>query len=84
MRKYVNFIVGALMLSFVACSRAPPNFVAIDPLVRSDTWALQRADIDCKAQVANERWAYNWRLRYRADPAYVSCMQQKGFEEAPT
>jgi hypothetical protein len=69
------------MLIAVACSRAPPNFVAIDPEKRSDTWAVQRADVDCKAQVGSNRWAYRWRLKYRADPDYVSCMQQKGFVE---
>jgi hypothetical protein len=81
---HANFIVCALMLSLVACSRSLPNFVAIDPLKRQDTWALQRADIDCKAQVGSERWAYRWRLRYRADTEYISCMHEKGFVEAST
>ena len=71
-----------LMLISVACSRSPQNFVAIDPDRRSDTWAVQRADVDCKAQVGSNRWAYRWRLRHRADPEYISCMQQKGFVEA--
>jgi hypothetical protein len=85
-RKYghPNFIVCTLTLSLVACSRSLPNFVAIDPLKRQDTWALQRADIDCKAQVGSGRWAYRWRLRYRADTEYISCMHQKGFAEAST
>jgi hypothetical protein len=74
----------ALMASFAACSRSPPNFIALDPANRSNIWALERADIDCKAQVASERWVYRWRLRYRAHPEYVSCMQQKGFVEADT
>jgi hypothetical protein len=74
-----------LMLSFAAaCSRVPPNFIAVDPANRSDTWALERANIDCKAQVASKRWVYRWRLGYRSDPEYVSCMQQKGFVEAHT
>ena len=71
-----------LMLISLACSRSPPNFVAIDPEKRSDTWAVQRADVDCKAQVGRARWAYRWRLKYRADPDYITCMQQKGFVEA--
>jgi hypothetical protein len=81
---HANFIVCALMLSLVACSRSLPNFVAIDPLKRQDTWALQRADIDYKAQVGSERWTYRWRLRYQADTQYISCMHQKGFVEAST
>jgi len=72
------------MLISVACSRTPPNFVAIDPAKRSDTWALQRADVDCKEQVGNEKWTYRWRLRRRADPDYVSCMQQKGYTKVTT
>ena len=78
-----SIAICALILSLVACSTTPPNFVAIDPAKRSDTWAVQRADVDCKAQVVSEKWAYRWRLRYRADPDYISCMQQKGFIEAP-
>jgi len=69
----------ALMLSSVACSRTPSNFIAMDPAKQSDTWALQRADIDCKARVGGEKWAYRWRLRRRADLDYVSCMEQKGY-----
>ena len=89
-RKRVGrFCLGSIaicfsMLSLIACSSRPPNFVAIDPAKQSDSWALQRADIDCKALVGSQRWGYRWRVRYRADPAYVSCMQQKGFVEAPT
>ena len=82
MRKYVLVSVGIcpLMLIFVACSpTTPPNFVAIDPAKQSDTWALQRADIDCKAQVRSENWFDHLRLRHRVDPIYVSCMQQKGY-----
>ena len=44
------------------------NFVAIDPTKRSDTWALQRADVDCKAQVHSEKWFDRWHLRHRVDP----------------
>jgi len=73
-------LTGVLMLSLAAaCSRSPPNFIAVDPASRSDTWALERADIDCKAQVIGEGWGSRWRLRYRADPKYAACMQQKGF-----
>jgi len=82
MRKcYLGFVAICIpMMSFVACSPTPPpNFIAIDPVKRADTWALQRADIDCKAQVGTEKWTYRWRLRRRADPDYVSCMQQKGY-----
>jgi hypothetical protein len=68
------------MMSVVACSPTPPpNFIAIDPAKQSDTWALQRADIDCKAQVRSEKWFDHLRLRHRVDPIYVSCMQQKGY-----
>jgi hypothetical protein len=67
-------------LSSVACSpKLPSNFVAVDPTKRSDTWALQRADVDCKAEARSKSWAYRLRLSYRADPAYVPCMEQKGF-----
>jgi hypothetical protein len=78
-RRCADYILYALLLSVVGCSRAEPDFVAIDPLKRSDAWALERADIDCKTQIGTQNWAYRFRLRYRADPAYVSCMQQKGF-----
>jgi hypothetical protein len=81
MQCHVNIIICAMILALVACSRGSPNFVAIDPVKRSDEWALQRADIDCQAQIGGQKWAYRWRLRYRADPEYVSCMQQKGFVE---
>jgi hypothetical protein len=84
MHRHLDFVVCALVLGLVACSRTSPNFVAIDPLKRSDDWALQRADIDCQAQVGSNRWAYRWRLRYRADSEYVSCMQQKGFVQKST
>jgi hypothetical protein len=74
-------VAACVMLSFAAaCSRSAPNFIAVDPMKRSDTWALERADIDCKAEAGSPRW----RLRYRADPKYVACMQQKGFIEAQT
>jgi hypothetical protein len=73
-----------LMLFSAACSGTPSNFIAIDPAKRSDTWALQRADVDCKAQVGDEKWIYRWRLRRRADPDYVSCMQQKGYARVTT
>jgi len=80
-KRILGFVGICVSMSFVACPTTPPNFVAIDPEKRSDTWAVQRADVDCKAQVGSDRWAYRWRLRYRADPDYVSCMQQKGFVE---
>jgi len=51
------------------------NFVFIDPTKRSGTWVLQRADIDCKAEVSSEKWFDHLRLRHRVDPIYVSCMQ---------
>ena len=77
---YLGFSVCALVVNLIACSPTmPPNFVAIDPAKRSDTWALQRADIDCKAQVSSEKWFDHLRLRHRVDPIYVSCMQQKGY-----
>jgi hypothetical protein len=76
-----SIAICPLLLIFIACSRTHPNFVAIDPEKRSDTWAVERADVDCKAQVGTGRWVYRWRLKYRADPEYVSCMQQKGFIE---
>ena len=82
MRKgYLGFsAVCALVVNIIACSPTmPPNFVSIDPTKRSDTWALQRADIDCKAQVSSEKWFDHLRLRHRVDPIYVSCMQQKGY-----
>jgi hypothetical protein len=69
-----------LALSLLACSPKPPSdFVATDPMKRSDTWALERADVDCKAEARSKSWAYRLRLSYRADPAYVSCMEQRGF-----
>jgi len=77
---YLGFSVCALVVNLIACSPTmPSNFVAIDPAQRSDTWALQRADIDCKAQVSSEKWFDHLRLRHRVDPIYVSCMQQKGY-----
>jgi hypothetical protein len=78
---YLGFsAVCALVVNIIGCSPTPPpNFVAIDPTKRSDTWALQRADIDCKAQVRSEKWFDHLRLRHRVDPIYVSCMQQKGY-----
>lgn len=78
-----SIAICPLMLSLITCSPTSPNFVAIDPAKWSDAWAVQRADVDCKAQVRSEKWTYRLRLRYRADPDYVSCMQQKGFVEAP-
>ena len=77
-------VTCALMLISVACSRTPSNFIAMDPARESDTSALQRADIDCKAQIGSEKWAYRWRLRRRADPDYVSCMEQKGYARVRT
>ena len=69
-----------LVVNIIGCSpTTPPNFVAIDPAKQSDTWALQRADIDCKAQVRSENWFDHLRVRHRVDPIYVSCMQQKGY-----
>jgi hypothetical protein len=54
-RKLGLIATCVLMLSFAAaCSRSPPNFIAIDSANRSDTWSVERADIDCKAQVASE------------------------------
>jgi hypothetical protein len=83
-KRILGFVGICVAMSFVACSpTTPPNFLAIDPARRSDTWALQRADIDCKAQVGSDKWAYRWRLRRRADPDYVACMEQKGFVAAP-
>ena len=81
MRKcYLGFSAACALVNIIACSpTVPPNFVAIDPTKRSDTWALQRADIDCKAQVSSEKWFDHLRLRHRVDPIYVSCMQQKGY-----
>jgi hypothetical protein len=68
-----------LMLGLAGCNARPPNFIALDPVKRSDTWALERADIDCKAQIGSQRWLFRWRRQYQADPEYVLCMQQKGF-----
>ena len=73
--------ICSLMLIAVACSRTPPNFIAIDTAKRSDTWALERADVDCKAQVHSENWSDRFRLRHRVDPDYIACMNQKGFVE---
>ena len=56
----------------------------MDTAKQSDAWALQRADIDCKAQIGSEKWVYRWRLRRRADPDYVSCMEQKGYARVKT
>ena len=79
-RSIAGVAIFLLALSSIACSpKLPSNFVAFDPAKRSDTWALQRADVDCKAQIGAEKWTYRWRLRRRADPDYVSCMQQKGY-----
>ena len=79
-KRILNLVATCISMSFVACSpTTPPNFVAIDPAKRPDTWALQRADIDCKAQVRSEKWFDHLRLRHRVDPIYVSCMQQKGY-----
>ena len=72
--------ICALMLIAVACSRTPPNFIAIDTATRSDSWALERADVDCKAQVHSENWIDRFRLRHRV-PDYIACMNQKGFVE---
>ena len=82
MRKcYLGFAsMCGLLVNLVGCSKTvPPSFVAIDPAKRSDTWALERADIDCKAQVRSEKWFDHLRLRHRVDPMYLSCMQQKGY-----
>jgi hypothetical protein len=80
-----NWVLTYVLMSLAAaCSRSPPNFIAVDPANRSNTWALERADIDCKAQVIGEGWGSRWRLRYRADPKYASCMQQKGFVQPLT
>lgn len=69
-----------LALSLVACSpKLPSDFVAADPTKRSDTWAVERADIDCKAEARSRSWAYRLRLNKRAAPAYVACMEQRGF-----
>jgi hypothetical protein len=80
-RCYLGFsAVCGLAVNILGCSPTmPSNFVAIDPTKRADTWALQRADIDCKAQVRSEKWFDHLRLRHRVDPIYVSCMQQKGY-----
>ena len=48
---------------------------------RSDTWALERADIDCKAHVQSKNWSDRFRLRHRVDPDYIACMYQQGFVE---
>ena len=69
------------LTSVPAGSRTPPNFIAIDTAKRSDTWALERADIDCKAQVHSKNWSDRFRLRHRVDPDYIACMYQKGFVE---
>ena len=75
-----NVAIFLLALSLVACSPKPPsNFVATDPANRSDSWALQRADVDCKAEARSKSWSYRWHLSYRADADYVACMEQKGF-----
>jgi len=83
MRAVFIIVVALCAFAVAACSPTPPNFVAIDPAKRTDTWALQRADIDCKAQVGSEKWGYRFRLMRRADPEYVSCMGQKGFVAVP-
>src|SRR5262249_4987230 len=74
----------ALMLISVASSQTPPNFTAIDPAKRFATWALRRADVYCEAQTSGETGSDRWRLGRRADPAYVSCMQQKGYFRVST
>jgi hypothetical protein len=75
--------ICGLMVNIIGCSpTAHPNLVVIDPAKRSDTWALERADIDCKAQVRSEKWFDHLRLRHRVDPIYVSCMEQKGYASA--
>ena len=81
MRKcHLDFAVICSLMAIIACSPiTPPNFVAIDPAMRADMWALQRADIYCKAQVRSEKWFDHLRLRHRVDPIYVSCMRQKGY-----
>jgi hypothetical protein len=48
---------SALMLMSVACSRTPPNFAAIDPAKRSDSWALLRC-LDVLAGAAGIAIAY--------------------------
>jgi len=84
MRALFILVMALCTIGIAACSQTPPpNFVAIDPAKRTDTWALQRADIDCKAQVGSKKWGYRFRLRRRTDPDYVSCMGQKGFVAAP-
>jgi hypothetical protein len=84
-RQSLIVVAFPLALALVACSPKPPsNFIAVDPAKRSDTWALQRADIDCKAEVSSKNWAYRWRLRSRVDANYVSCMEQKGFVRTQT
>ena len=75
-----NVAIFLLALSLVACGPKPPsNFVATDPANRSNSWALQRADIDCKAEARSKSWSYRWHLSYRADADCVACMEQKGF-----
>ena len=50
-----SIAICPLMLSLIAWSPTPPNFVVMDPAKRSDAWALERADIDCKAVVRSKK-----------------------------
>ena len=76
-------LAGAVLtlLLAAACSPVQDSFIAANPVERADTWALQRADIECRDELRGEKWAFRLRLRYRVtnDPDYISCMERKGF-----
>jgi hypothetical protein len=76
--------ICGLMVNIIGCSpTAHPNLVVIDPAKRSDTWALERADIDCKAQVRSEKWFDHLRLRHRVDPIMCRVWSRRDTRHLP-
>jgi hypothetical protein len=76
------WLVGSVLGSILAaCSPAQDKFIAVSPADQADTWAVQRADVECRDELRGEKLAYWLRLRYRVanNPDYISCMQRKGF-----
>ena len=80
-RPFARSAGSTLAVLIAACSPTQDKFIAANPAERTDTWALQRADLECRDELRSEKWAYRLQLRYRVanDPDYVSCMERKGF-----
>jgi hypothetical protein len=63
-------VAACVMLSFAAaCSRSTPNFIAVDPAKRSDTWALERADIDARRKVVAKGGVFDTEQTRSISPA---------------